>query len=104
MRPGDVERALQVAISCQDHDAYAAAARIGWPDALFDCKELMGRLEDADAEILRRERLLQVADLLELAVHAYVVQYVKQGPEYTDEEASAMINALRRYRELRGHE
>lgn len=98
----EVERALVTAINAQEADAYAAAARVHWPEALLSLRELHAELENANAEILRRERQLQVADTLQKAVTTYSYAIVKWGPYNIESEASGMFKALELYRELRG--
>ena len=98
----EIEEALKVAISAQDHDAYAAAARIGWPDALLDLRERIAEIDDLSATLLKQHKALMAADTMVQAAHAYIVRFAKFGPYNADKEASKLIEAMQEYRELRG--
>jgi len=101
MRLDEVERRLQVAIGYQSHEAFAAAARIGWPDALLDLKEAYLELDDANALLLRQMRMLVKADEMVKAWGAYAKGLVKVGPFDVDKEFTAVVNAMEEYQELR---
>lgn len=98
----EVERALVTAINAQEADAYAAAARVHWPEALLSLRELHAELENANAEILRREKQLHLADELQKSVTRYSYAIVKHGPYNVEGEAGQMFKTLELYRELRG--
>jgi hypothetical protein len=102
MRSEDVKRALEIAIGYQDHDAFAAAARIGWPDALLELQDVIHELDDANSTLLRQMKQLVKADELVRAWLAYVKRFVKAGPYDTDKEFTTLVQAVEEYQELRG--
>ena len=97
----DVKRALEIAIGYQDHDAFAAAAKIGWPDALLDLQEAIHELDDANSTLLRQVRMLVKADEMMRCWLAYAQRFVKVGPYDTDREFTALVKAVEEYQELR---
>lgn len=93
-RIDDVDENLKVAITYSNHDAYAAAARVGWPDALLDLKEALHELDVVNTFLLRRTREVHAADQLLLAIAAFL-----RDDRLTNAE---LVRAMAEYRELRG--
>lgn len=94
MRVRDIAEDLKVAITAQDHVAYAAAARIGWPDALFDLQEAKHECDMLSTFLLRRTREAAMADQIVIAMDRYFAQSATSSPE--------LARLMREYKELRG--
>lgn len=97
----EIDRQLEVAMNTQDHAAYAASARVHWPEALLKLREAMEMLDEANARVLRCCKQLEMADRLHDAGHAFVQSMVKHGPDSpnSDVASAAFFITLAEYRE-----
>lgn len=96
-RMGEIDEDLKVAIDCHDHVAYAAAARVGWPNALLELKECIFEQDFLSSQLLRRMREVAAADQLAMAVDAYLA-----NPPNRLEALAEIGHCLNVFRELRG--
>lgn len=99
----EIDRQLDVAMNTQDHAAYAASARVHWPEALLKLREAMEMLDESNARILRCCKLIEAANTLHDTGHAFVQSMVKHGPDSpnSDVASAAFFIALGEYREAK---
>ncbi len=95
-----VDMELDIAINEQLHDAYAAAARVRWPEALLQLRQCLECCDKASGEILRRHKALTAGDELAQNIDQFVLAVVNGQP--TGPTAKLVIEALVRYKAARG--
>lgn len=85
----EIERLLDIATHAHDHVAYAAAARVHWPQALLDLRDTLEELDDANSRLLRAAKLMEAAHRLYEAGSTFIQSLVRHGPDSAENDVAA---------------